>query len=154
MTASEDAPSTVDGVLLACYHACAGADGRADLKKVLDDADAYCDAHPEVFRRDRRKLLHARLRVVDRNLRISIGATQAALFDEPRYYAVGDNLRVEAKAMQITDWDACYGLELDEYLLRVSAHQVATKRYRDIRNEWRPGDRLPEVLERLRAKDL
>lgn len=153
MTEAETGPSTVDEVLTVYYHASAAATGRADLAKVLDDADAYCAAHPAVMARDRRKLLHARLRVVDRGLRFSIvEAMQTTLFEEPRYLPVGDNLRVEHRAVDVTDWDASYGLELDEYLVRVSSHQKTTQTYREVRSEWKPGDRLPDVIERLRQQ--
>jgi hypothetical protein len=153
MTDAEPGPSTVDEVLAVYYHASAAATGRADLAKVLDDADAYCAAHPEVMARDRRKLLHARLRVVDRGLRFNIvEAMQAPLFDEPRYLPVGANLRVEHRAVEVTDWDASYGLELDEYLVRVESHQKTTHTYREVRAAWQPGDRLPDVIDRIRQQ--
>ena len=153
MTSPAPQYTSVDELLTALYHDSAVvAVGRPDLKKVLDDADAYCIAYPSVFASSRRKLLHARLRVVDERLTVSVGnAIQAALLDEPRYLVVAINERRNVEVAEPTDWDAAYGIELDEYLKRVTAHAETTRRYRVIRSAWLPGERLPDVVGRLRA---
>lgn len=153
MTALGPQYGSVDEVLAALYHDSAAANaGRPDLKKVLDDADAYCIANPAVFAASRRKLLHARLRIVDDRLTVSVSkAIQAALFDEPRYLVVADNERRNVELAEPTDWDAAYGMELDEFLKRLTAHAETTRDYQLIRGAWLPGERLPDVVGRLRA---
>lgn len=153
MTGPAPQYTSVDELLTALYHDSAAASaGRPDLKKVLDDADAYCIANPAVFAASLRKLLHARLRIVDDRLTVSVSkAVQAVLLDEPRYLVVADNERRNVGVAEPTDWDAAYGIELDEFLQRLTAHTETTRSYQVIKQAWLPGERLPDVVARLRA---
>ena len=146
----------VDELLKAFIHAGRDAEGRVDLNKVLDDADSYCETHPEVLARERRRLLRGRLKLVDRALQLSAKDILQASFleesDEPRYLVVDASVRMDAQAAQTTDWDAWYGIHLEDYFRRVAAHQETNTVYRAVKNEWLPGERLPDVVRRLLSR--
>jgi hypothetical protein len=154
--ANGDVFADVDEVLRDFIHAGRDADGRVDLNKVLEDADAYCDEHPEVMALARRRLLRARLKVVDRGLQLSAKDILQASFlddaDETRYLVVDASVRVDAQQALVTDWDAWYAIHLDDYFRRVAAHQETNDVYRTVRTEWQPGDRLPDVVRRVLAR--
>jgi hypothetical protein len=148
-----DPGGNLDETLIRLYHASRNAEGRVDPRKVVDDADAYYAEHPSAFASERRKLLHARVKVIDRRLQVQPDDVLQLSFDEePRYFVVGPSARVEDKHLQPTDWDAWYGIHLDDYVARVSAHQKTNQIYREVKSAWQPGDSFAEVVGRLRTR--
>jgi hypothetical protein len=146
---------TLDEVLTALYHASRSPDGRVDHRKVVDDADAYYAEHPELFAGERRKLLAARVKLVDKRLQVQPDdVLQLTFDDEPRYFVVGASARVEAEHLQPTDWDAWYSIHLDDYVTRVSAHQKTNDVYRRVKNEWGAGEPFADVVARLRGRKV
>jgi hypothetical protein len=148
-----DLGGNLDETLTALYHASRSPDGRVDPRKVVDDADAYYGEHPDLFAAERRKLLAARVKVIDRRLQVQPDDVLQLTFDEePRYFVVGASARVEAEHLQPTDWDAWYGIHLDDYVTRVAAHQKTNEVYRRVKGEWAPGEPFAAVVGRLRGR--
>ncbi len=140
----------LDATLIALYHAARDGEGRVDPRKVLDDADAYFDEHPDEFVGARRRLLQARLRVIDRKLQVQPDEVfQLSFADDPRYFVVGPSARVEAGRMQPTDWDAWYAIHLENFIAQRAAFAKVLRIYQDVKAAWQPGDAFFDVLRRV-----